>query len=172
MLCIDDIPQQVADDIHGFAVILRRANIGSESFRAGQKSENFVLGFFIQAAGLVYHHAERVYHRQRPCLCKVSLAPSGKQKENPPQGRDFPFWPTRKDSNLRPSESESDALSSCATGRYEVAAQCRFERPTRKTRALHAIRCAKSATCAKGCKQPSNLRPPKSESDAIRLCHG
>ncbi len=28
-----------------------------------------------------------------------------------------PFrWPTRKDSNLRPSESESDALSSCATG--------------------------------------------------------
>ena len=27
------------------------------------------------------------------------------------------FWPTRKDSNLRPSESESDALSSCATGR-------------------------------------------------------
>ncbi len=26
-------------------------------------------------------------------------------------------WPTRKDSNLRPSESESDALSSCATGR-------------------------------------------------------
>ena len=30
------------------------------------------------------------------------------------------FWPTRKDSNLRPSESESDALSSCATGRYEI----------------------------------------------------
>ena len=30
----------------------------------------------------------------------------------------FCFWPTRKDSNLRPSESESDALSSCATGRY------------------------------------------------------
>ena len=28
------------------------------------------------------------------------------------------FWPARKDSNLRPSESESDALSSCATGRY------------------------------------------------------
>ena len=28
------------------------------------------------------------------------------------------FWPTRKDLNLRPSESESDALSSCATGRY------------------------------------------------------
>ena len=27
------------------------------------------------------------------------------------------FWPARKDSNLRPSESESDALSSCATGR-------------------------------------------------------
>ena len=28
------------------------------------------------------------------------------------------FWPARKDLNLRPSESESDALSSCATGRY------------------------------------------------------
>ena len=34
--------------------------------------------------------------------------------------RSTPFWPTRKDSNLRPSESESDALSSCATGRYFV----------------------------------------------------
>ena len=31
----------------------------------------------------------------------------------------FPFWPARKDSNLRPSESESDALSSCATGRWQ-----------------------------------------------------
>ena len=30
------------------------------------------------------------------------------------------FWPTRQDSNLRPSESESDALSSCATGRYAL----------------------------------------------------
>ena len=29
-------------------------------------------------------------------------------------------WPTRKDSNLRPSESESDALSSCATGRNKT----------------------------------------------------
>ena len=28
------------------------------------------------------------------------------------------FWPTRADSNRWPSESESDALSSCATGRY------------------------------------------------------
>ena len=28
------------------------------------------------------------------------------------------FWPTRQDLNLRPSESESDALSSCATGRF------------------------------------------------------
>ena len=32
-----------------------------------------------------------------------------------------PFcWPTRKDSNLRPQESESCALSSCATGSYLV----------------------------------------------------
>ena len=30
------------------------------------------------------------------------------------------FWPARKDSNLRPSESESDALSSWATGRYKI----------------------------------------------------
>ena len=29
------------------------------------------------------------------------------------------FWPARQDLNLRPSESESDALSSCATGRYK-----------------------------------------------------
>ena len=33
------------------------------------------------------------------------------------------FWPARKDLNLRPSESESDALSSCATGRYIKLAQ-------------------------------------------------
>ena len=26
------------------------------------------------------------------------------------------FWPARRDSNTRPSESESDALSDCATG--------------------------------------------------------
>ena len=31
----------------------------------------------------------------------------------------FCFWPARTDSNRWPSESESDALSSCATGRYE-----------------------------------------------------
>ena len=42
-----------------------------------------------------------------------------KQKRKHPYGC-FLFWPTRKDSNLRPSESESDALSSCATGRYEI----------------------------------------------------
>ena len=30
------------------------------------------------------------------------------------------FWPTRMDSNHRPSESESDALSSCATGRCKM----------------------------------------------------
>ena len=28
------------------------------------------------------------------------------------------FWPARQDLNLRPRESESRALSSCATGRY------------------------------------------------------
>ena len=39
----------------------------------------------------------------------------GQQKRHP-RGVSF-YWPTRKDSNLRPSESESDALSSCATGR-------------------------------------------------------
>ena len=41
------------------------------------------------------------------------------QNKKPAQGG-LLFWPTRKDSNLRPSESESDALSSCATGRYEI----------------------------------------------------
>ena len=48
--------------------------------------------------------------------CKVELCDKRKTKKHP-QGVLFCFWPTRKDSNLRPSESESDALSSCATGR-------------------------------------------------------
>ena len=30
------------------------------------------------------------------------------------------FWPARQDSNLRPQESESCALSSCATGSYQL----------------------------------------------------
>ena len=45
-----------------------------------------------------------------------------KQKQNICFGRQmFCFcWPARQDLNLRPSESESDALSSCATGRYLI----------------------------------------------------
>ena len=43
--------------------------------------------------------------------------------------RDFSFWPTRKDSNLRPSESESDALSSCATGRYSFHTLLLYHKP-------------------------------------------
>ena len=39
-------------------------------------------------------------------------------------------WPTRKDSNLRPSESESDALSSCATGRYEIEIDSSGKKPS------------------------------------------
>ena len=39
------------------------------------------------------------------------------EKRKLTQKRKLWDWPTRKDSNLRPSESESDALSSCATGR-------------------------------------------------------
>ena len=41
-------------------------------------------------------------------------------KHNPPQMRCIcgGLWPTRQDSNLRPQESESCALSSWATGRY------------------------------------------------------
>ena len=42
------------------------------------------------------------------------------EKHNPPQMRCIcgGLWPTRQDSNLRPQESESCALSSWATGRY------------------------------------------------------
>ena len=44
----------------------------------------------------------------------------GRAKDRAPHTRCPVFWPTRQDSNLRPSESESDALSSCATGRYAL----------------------------------------------------
>ena len=37
-------------------------------------------------------------------------------KKRIPEKRVFFFWRTRQDLNLQPSESESDALSSCATG--------------------------------------------------------
>ena len=47
-----------------------------------------------------------------------------KHKKTTPLKRCCFLWPARKDSNLRPSESESDALSSCATGRcYRVIIQ-------------------------------------------------
>ena len=46
--------------------------------------------------------------------------------------RDLFVWPTRKDSNLRPSESESDALSSCATGRYSVDTLVLYHKPSEK----------------------------------------
>ena len=42
---------------HNSLAQIMRANIGSESFRAGQKIRELVLGFFIQAAGLVCYHA-------------------------------------------------------------------------------------------------------------------
>lgn len=45
---------------------------------------------------------------------------TGRPKDRAPHARCPVFWPTRQDSNLRPSESESDALSSCATGRYAL----------------------------------------------------
>lgn len=32
----------------------------------------------------------------------------------------FSFWPALGDSNPQPSESESDTLSNCAKGRYEI----------------------------------------------------
>ena len=50
----------------------------------------------------------------RGSYCEVKL------KNNRAVLRPIIFWPARQDSNLRPSESESDALSSCATGRYLI----------------------------------------------------
>ena len=56
-LRIDDIPQQVADDIHAFGVM------GTREFESlMQNGKNiFFVAFFIQAAGLVYHHDAAVY---------------------------------------------------------------------------------------------------------------
>ena len=41
-----------------------------------------------------------------------------KQKDNEARCTSLSFWPARQDSNLRSQESESCALSSCATGSY------------------------------------------------------
>ena len=68
--------------------------------------------------------------------------------------RDLFVWPTRKDSNLRPSESESDALSSCATGR---------EGATR----LSVCRCFGAATCRWWTRRGSNPRPLRCERSAL-----
>ena len=53
MLRIDDIPQQVADDIHGAAVI---------KVREFKKSKSEDLDFFIQAAGLVWNQRARALY--------------------------------------------------------------------------------------------------------------
>ena len=60
--------------------------------------------------------------RMRTFTCFArKVRPRGRQKPSgTPVGVPLGFWPARKDSNLRPSESESDALSSCATGRYSI----------------------------------------------------
>ena len=52
------------------------------------------------------------------CLAreKIMLCLAAQMKKNPSLAT-WIFWPTRQDSNLRPQESESCALSSCATGR-------------------------------------------------------
>ena len=50
------------------------------------------------------------------CTIRAIEQPRGECLQHSPLG----CWPARKDSNLRPSESESDALSSCATGRYLI----------------------------------------------------
>ena len=54
---------------------------------------------------------------RRACALRRISCLSGRPIKKHPCGVLF-YWPTRKDSNLRPSESESDALSSCATGSY------------------------------------------------------
>ncbi len=62
--------------------------------------------------------ASGIFSRQFPSSpgnCTKSLGLTNSPTEKPRQAGLF-CWPTRKDSNLRPSESESDALSSCATG--------------------------------------------------------
>ena len=50
-------------------------------------------------------------------LSRMSLTRRKSNMAPPPQGWGRRVWPTRQDSNLRPRESESRALSSWATGR-------------------------------------------------------
>ena len=65
--------------------------------------------------GEAKHHARSAHH--------VPQYGTHRSKKPNLSGRQIRFlcWPTRQDSNLRPQESESCALSSWATGRYFVS---------------------------------------------------
>ena len=72
------------------------------------------------------HRFDSLFYRKQACNtiraeCRSVFEKKDLTDQYPPKKVQMSeVWPTRKDSNLRPSESESDALSSCATGRYEI----------------------------------------------------
>ena len=70
----------------------------------------------------IRHRGDVVLQREiAPFASPAKCLKNKVEKRKLTQKRKLWDWPTRKDSNLRPSESESDALSSCATGRYSVS---------------------------------------------------
>ena len=97
-----------------------------ESFRAGQKilvlrNEDFLSkpqAWYIIRRKSVYHQGRltALVSHHAPAYFTRSAGTNFTEKSHSLLRMAF-FWPTRKDLNLRPSESESDALSSCATGR-------------------------------------------------------
>ena len=91
------------------------------------KSED--LEFFGPPKGIRAPH-EFVCFANRRILCPSHLRqgepmrdglwgsnPTATKIKHQPQGLVFCFWPAQRDSNPRSSESESAALSNCATGR-------------------------------------------------------
>ena len=59
--------------------------------------------------------------RWRPFYTRLGLTLAQKQyKTKPTANKSGRLWYARQDSNLRPCESESHALSSCATGTYSL----------------------------------------------------
>ena len=67
---------------------------------------------------LAYPNGFRTHTHDLWSWCCVSQVAQIEQKSKTAIEAVLLFWPTRTDLNRWPSESESDALSSCATGRF------------------------------------------------------
>ena len=78
-----------------------------------------------------------------------------------------PFWPARADSNRGPSESESDALSICATGRYSI----KFSRVGYRAVSLRQLmRFSLNGNRYPRKRHIPELRSRNAESDALSIC--